>query len=236
MEEGARNVTLHHNLFAHNDDGNPRLQGATKVDFLSNIVYDWGLVAAGVHLSRAVEMNLANSYFRRGPDSIGSFFLPLDAPPVDPPSSIWIAANRGNDDNLYRYNSDPAPFQAAYPFLSGAPPFPASAAVDEADWAFELVLGRAGATVPKRDAVDMRLAGEARRRTGRLIDSPADVGGWPVYRPAPPPADADRDGMPDEWEAGCGLDPADPADAAEDADGDGYTALEAFLNGKGGDR
>jgi uncharacterized repeat protein (TIGR02543 family) len=38
--------------------------------------------------------------------------------------------------------------------------------------------------------------------------------------------DADEDGIPDDWETEHGLDPADPADALEDADGDGQSNRE----------
>lgn len=41
--------------------------------------------------------------------------------------------------------------------------------------------------------------------------------------------DADDDGMIDEWEKKYGLDPADPADASLDKDGDGFTNLEEFI-------
>jgi hypothetical protein len=37
--------------------------------------------------------------------------------------------------------------------------------------------------------------------------------------------------MPDEWELANQLDPADPADAAQDADGDGCTNLQEFRAG-----
>ena len=40
--------------------------------------------------------------------------------------------------------------------------------------------------------------------------------------------DADNDGMPDAWELKFGLNPNDPADAKEDADGDMFTNLEEF--------
>ena len=36
--------------------------------------------------------------------------------------------------------------------------------------------------------------------------------------------------MPDQWEAGHGLDPANPADGNADRNGDGYTNLEDWLN------
>ncbi len=47
----------------------------------------------------------------------------------------------------------------------------------------------------------------------------------------PPGFDTDRDGMPDAWELAQGFDPNDPSDHALDADGDGYTNLEEYLNG-----
>jgi hypothetical protein len=37
--------------------------------------------------------------------------------------------------------------------------------------------------------------------------------------------------MPDDWEKKHGLDPRDPSDAGKDADGDGYTSIEEYLNG-----
>jgi hypothetical protein len=44
-------------------------------------------------------------------------------------------------------------------------------------------------------------------------------------------ADADGDGMPDEWEVAHHLDPADPADASMDRDGDGVANLQEYLGG-----
>ena len=43
-------------------------------------------------------------------------------------------------------------------------------------------------------------------------------------------ADGDNDGMPDEWEAKNGLNPSNATDGNSDADSDGYTNIEEFLN------
>lgn len=40
--------------------------------------------------------------------------------------------------------------------------------------------------------------------------------------------DADKDGLPDDWERKYGLNPASAADADEDKDGDGFTNFEEF--------
>ena len=87
-----------------------------------------------------------------------------------------------------------------------------------------------GATRPVRDAVDQRIIQSVRKRTGSIIDSPKQVGGWPEYRTGNLPADSDGDGMPDKWEKKHHLNPNDPTDANRDNDGDGYTNIEEFLN------
>ncbi len=66
--------------------------------------------------------------------------------------------------------------------------------------------------------------------TGDIIDSQSEVGGWPQLQTGTPYADADKDGMADDWETLYGLDPADKADYNLDNDGDVYTNIEEFLN------
>ena len=93
------------------------------------------------------------------------------------------------------------------------------------------IIEEVGATRPARDAVDARIVEEIRTGGGRIIDSQTDVGGWPAYEQAKASADADGDGMPDAWEKRHGLDPADASDGPGDADADGYTNIEEYLNG-----
>ena len=63
-----------------------------------------------------------------------------------------------------------------------------------------------------------------------IIDSQTAVGGWPELARGRRRLDTDHDGMPDDWERKHGLDPNNPADGASDANGDGYTNLEEYLN------
>lgn len=63
-----------------------------------------------------------------------------------------------------------------------------------------------------------------------FITHPAEVGGYPEYQ-GTPYADADADGMPDDWETTHGLNPHDATDATKDANGDGYTNIEKFIYG-----
>ncbi len=122
-----------------------------------------------------------------------------------------------------------------------------------AEDARKYVLANAGATLPKRDAVDARIVKEA--TTGKveynpnvklpetqfkhrrmpidsykigIITDPAQVGGYPEYK-GTPYTDTDNDGMPDAYELKVGLNPKDAADAAKIAK-NGYSNIENYLN------
>jgi hypothetical protein len=71
---------------------------------------------------------------------------------------------------------------------------------------------------------------DVRDRTGRIIASQQEVGGWPRFASSSAAsADGDNDGIADEWEIRSGLNPKDPADATMVA-ADGHTWLEAYLD------
>jgi len=103
--------------------------------------------------------------------------------------------------------------------------------------AFNTVLARAGATLPKRDDVDRRVIESVRTShfatENGIVNDHREVGGYPRYgfSREDVAADSDRDGMPDVWETQYQLDPAQTGDGSQDADGDGYTNVEEYLNG-----
>ena len=95
----------------------------------------------------------------------------------------------------------------------------------------ELVLPTVGASLPKRDVVDLRLVDDVRNRTGKIIDSQQQVGAWPELKSGKVPLDSDNDGMPDAWEMKHHLNPHDPSDASLIGE-DGYSHVEEYVNGK----
>ena len=72
---------------------------------------------------------------------------------------------------------------------------------------------------------------DVRARTGKLIDSQTQVGGWPELKAGKVPVDSDNDGIPDEWEIKHGLNPHDASDASQIGKW-GYSNIEEYLNGK----
>ena len=97
--------------------------------------------------------------------------------------------------------------------------------------AFKMCLRYTGCSLV-RDRVDERIVENIVTGRGKLIDSQDEVGGWDDYPEAhrSDDWDIDRDGMPDTWEKRHGLNPRDSDDRNEDADGDGYTNLEEYIN------
>jgi len=121
--------------------------------------------------------------------------------------------------------------------------------------AYESVLANAGATLPRRDAVDARIVacvrtgqvwapgqlitplsikGLAKNNIGTagngIITDPSQVGGYPEYQ-GDPVKDLGVDGIPLSWKKKYNLDPADAGLAARDLQGDGYTVLDKYLDG-----
>jgi hypothetical protein len=94
---------------------------------------------------------------------------------------------------------------------------------------YEAVLTNVGATRPKLDSVDQRILSDVKNGTGKIINHPSEVGGWPKLATGKPPADRDNDGMPDAWEKAQGLNPEDDSDRHATGKS-GYTRLEEYLH------
>lgn len=185
-------VTLHHNLWAHNDSRNPRLGDNygnapfPVFDVRNNVIYDYGAIASGMTGDR-LSANYVGNYIRPGPSSNrtrGPIAL------TDTAAVTYFLRDNvvdGRDDltadnaRLFdRRERDGRALFTLAPRAFPAPPVRTTSARD----ALRDVLASAGATLPRRDAVDARLVRDVEQRSGRVIDSQKDVGGWPDYRGA----------------------------------------------------
>ncbi|MFK7817689.1 MAG: pectate lyase [Planctomycetaceae bacterium] len=256
---GSNHSTYHHNLLAHHSSRNPRFaSGCGNTDYRNNVVYNWGY--ASCYGAEAKQKGKDKFNFSKV-NMVGNYYKP--GPATDPARKAQLAApsSRGADDK--------GSWHVAGNVVEGSPEVTANnwsglrgdnfIKLDEpwkampirqqtATEAFKSVLAHAGATLPKRDAVDARIIQEVRRGTATyegiyktrkrvadkskitgIIDSQKDVGGWPELKSVPAPKDSDHDGMPDEWEVSKGLNPNDGTDRNKIAAA-GYTMLEVYLN------
>lgn len=233
-------ITFHHNIYAHHNSRNPRPGGEEGMpgiilDFRNNLIYDWGMTC-GYSGETRVRINYVGNYLKPGPSSRPynrGFAFNVGGPLT----TIFAAGNylegfpEKNRDNWLMIRLPAGLREGGEQSIKAMSPFPvAPVRTDSSEAAYQGILKNAGATLPVRDAVDARIVEEIKTGGGRIIDSQAEVGGWPEYAQAPAPVDRDSDGMPDRWEKRYGLNPADPSDSSRDADGDGYTNIEEFLN------
>lgn len=252
---GGYNATFHHNLWACNTGRNPSVGMIYDFTFANNVIYNWRhrTVDGGDHRSF---YTIINNYFKPGP--VTPLSDPISYRVLKPEArrdkhfntdygKAYVSGNvvEGNervtrdnwDGGVQVELADGSDPQLVLDRVRAAKPYPYSYLdVTTAEEAYKSVLDDSGAIRPKRDAVDERVVNMVRTGTvtyaeGKgIITDISQVGGYPEYA-GKPYVDADNDGMPTEWEVEHGLDPQDPADAAADLNGDGYTNIEDFLNG-----
>jgi pectate lyase len=273
---GGYNATFHHNLWASNSGRNPSIGMIYDFNFINNVVFNWKhrTVDGGDHRSF---YNIVNNVFKPGPatptdEPVGYRILKAESrrakPPVDDYGRAYVAGNivignervtRDNWDGGVQVESI-GPAAPVLAQLRAPEPYPhAYVEVRPAQAAYEHVLANAGATRPRRDAVDRRViesvrSGKTTAKAGskvheelgrygfspQLVQSIVDLipkgiitdpsqVGGYPKYSGRPYKDSDADGMPDDWERKHGLNPRDSSDANGDLDGDGYTNIEAFI-------
>ena len=268
---GGLNSTMARNLFANNVARNPSVGMWGDFSFVNNVLFNWWnrTLDGGDYRSM---WNIINNYYKPGPitpenDPVRYRIAKSEKGSIDATifARIYAQGNKIHDNKLISDDNWAGGIQLGMPHEKATEyfgkvrmksPFPmADVRIMPAQEAFEWVLDHAGATIPKRDAVDERIVKQV--RTGIIAykegldakDSkyvkrrlPADsykkgiitnvnqVGGYPEYK-GTPYKDTDSDGMPDWWEEKHGLNPNDPADTHGDINGDGYTNIEKFING-----
>lgn len=223
-------VSFHHNLYAHHRTRCPRpgTYGAERgihLDFRNNAIYDW-ISPAGYTSEDRATLNYVGNYLKPGPSTKDRRFAFKIG---GAGTRMFVADNvlEGVEAaDAWSLIAKARPANKAGEAIA-LPPVRTDAPAD----AYSKVLEGAGATLPRRDAADLRVAEAVREGKGKVINSQEEVGGWPEYAGGEAPADEDEDGMPDAWERANGLDPATPEDAPADKDGDGYTNVEEYLNG-----
>ncbi len=254
---GGQNASFHHNLLAHHDSRNPRFdhdyvdkKHAGPIDFVNNVIYNWGgnSTYGGEGSSNGAggrHINMVNNYYQPGPSTNNKVRTRI----VDPwtscdncisacggnvlPPVIFLSGNVMKDaDEVTRDNWKGSTKAKSVTgtdtrWKEGLTLLPAE---QEAASAYQTVLAKAGCSL-SRDAVDLRIVQEVQQGTGKLIDKPSDVGGWPELKPGDSVVtDEDEDHIPDEWEKKYGLDPTNRKDAKAQTLVAGLSNYEVYLN------
>ena len=256
---GAKNGSMHHNLFAHCKNRNPRFAGIStyspntvgveNVDFWNNVIYDWGINT--VYGGDGGNYNVVNNFYKWGPSTGSTVKSRICNPGYDPTNGVpfgkWYVDGNYVDGSTTTSNNnwlgvtmgsnnpaDTVLSKVTTPFVVAGTPTRQSATA-----AYDSVLKNVGCVLPNRDTLDNRIINDVKNRTGSLIDVQGGyphatpyaqtVNAWPTLNSTSAPVDTDHDGMPDAWETAHGLNPNNAADRST-IDASGYTMLELYIN------
>ncbi len=230
-----------------------------KVEFRNNVIYNWGSNSA--YAGEGGVYNIVNNYYKPGPATLAARNKKLAhrifAPNADEGANaqaagVWgkfyVSGNfvHGNKEvstnnwlGVHPDVKNDASFDIKNIKLETAVQFHGNSKT--AEESYNAIIKHVGASL-KRDAVDQRLIEELKTGTtsfkgsrgsiNGIIDSQADVGGWPTqtFDANDLPIDTDGDGLPDAWEIKNGLDINNPNDANMIAPCGHYSHLELYLH------
>lgn len=233
-------ISIVKNLYAHNFARNPEIRAGQEIEVVNNWMYNYGLshlvlaVGAGNGGTLATTVNAIGNVFTPGPSS-QDYKMPIHLSAMGAGSAIYlqdnlwtkIATDVNGDQDQAKLVSDSGGARhlvAASTIGSGA--------IDilDAQEVVAYIAANVGARPFDPDVIDDGIVRSAINGTGTIVDSVAQAGGQVVQQLVAAAADTDADGMPDWFEGLYGFN-ARAADSAGDADGDGYTNLEEYING-----
>jgi hypothetical protein len=247
-------ATTHHTLWAHNHTRNPKARPDGLLDWLNNVTFDYdiGFIMGDSASAADWKANVRGNYFIRlsGSDNSHALEKARTTPEGKPNFTLHASDNlfdkNGNailDGKDYgyeiasgNYSNSSAPIAA-----SGGVPVPLDAPL----LAYKKIASQAGAlrlnaafAKPIHDEVDTILMNNLltlkRHHVRHEKETGASREGFGELESTPPPADTDRDGLPDFWEATLGFDAKATDHNHPVAPGafvpTGYTRLEEYLH------
>lgn len=238
---GGTNASYHHNLLAHHDSRSPRLdRELQKTDVRYNVIYDWGKTnsAYGAEpysynnkTQKGSMVNWAGNYYKYGPATSAilrsRIFDVSNGENIKPYAQFYFMNNyvEGFEDvtadNTKGINNIQAADIVSEPFDMGEYELPEQTAAE----AYDYVLQNAGATLPKRDAVDARIIADVKNGTGKVINTPDEVAGYL------PTEETHRTfEIPQEWIAENNLTGLKETDIIKSGEFAGYMLIEAYVN------
>lgn len=214
-QAGSR-VTMYGSLFSHAEGRLPYAMSEAYVE-VNNVFYDRINTFNRLAAQRGVptKNTLVGNVFKNGP-SLASWASPRGVIEI---SNTFVAGGQVylednklagfQESSQWDLTTNKSAVPLAFVQASSKPAWNEGLAVKPVDQVMDWVLASAGARPADRLPYETRIVENARNGTGKVIDSLAEIGGWPVVPfherklviPKNPSADADGDGYTnlEEW-------------------------------------
>jgi hypothetical protein len=192
IHDNVSDILIINNLYAHNMERSPLFKGGARGMVVNNLIYDPG--------PRAVHYNLIAEEWADHERQLGSLALignVLRAGPSTPPDLALFMIGGSGDIELYTSDNIAndrlgRPLTEIGRYTTGtarvirvrkAPTLPEGVKPLAATDVQDAVIRTAGARPWDRDAEDRRIVADTIEGRGEIIDSEAQVGGYPVIAP-----------------------------------------------------
>ncbi|MGH8175007.1 MAG: pectate lyase family protein [Steroidobacter sp.] len=202
IHDNASDILIVGNLYAHNYERNPLFKGGVRGMVINNLIYNPG--ARAVHYNLIAEEWGAQPYQNGQMTLIGNV---LRGGPSTPPGlPLFMLGGSGDielyeDDNLaVDWVGRPLEKIGRYTTASAKilplarPALPLNVKLLRAADVQDSIIRNAGARPGERDAIDARIVADTIEGRGEIIDSEAEVGGYPQYKETRQPFD------PKKWD------------------------------------
>lgn len=201
-------VTVHHNLFAHNEERSPLVGCEGDIEIINNLVYNWQWDGTNcIHYSGygPTYANIVGNYYKRGLGTVSNYGG-ISVWDAEVPSLYYI---HNNYDSVYRTSQSQDDWdcvEGSESLRSNVPLFTQSTnpvTVDNVMDNYNIVLNNVGARPLDRDTADTRVVNSVIAGTGNFVTDEDTVGGFPslTYHyvgfnvGADPHGDDDSDGL-----------------------------------------
>jgi pectate lyase len=193
LAKNSTHIAVLRNLYAHNNQRNPRIARGVWAAVVNNFMYNWGNRCCEIFSRREFEEFPAattksvviGNYAKRGPNSTQNF-IRIDSGPEDGhiqlyrDGNITLLANGDLDDEMkissgWEGNLEEMKSKDFF--------WHESIEIMDAEDVPQYIAGNVGARPWDRDPIDKRIINEAFTGTGAIIDSENDREGYPKYEP-----------------------------------------------------
>jgi len=215
-------VSFHHNLIAHGERRNPRLD-MLEFDYRNNILYNYKGTGYGSS-NDYLRLNYVGSIVKAGPDTKSLSGCAFGEETV---YGQWYG-----EDNILPDSPDFVLFKTDKLSIIKNPHRFAPVNTHPAKEAYRLILQQGGATKPSRDIITLYISRTVEEGNGMIPETP-DL--WPnrgfgTYKKASIETDSNKNGIPDKWEISNGFDPASFNPIGREIN-PYYDNIEMYING-----
>jgi pectate lyase len=180
IHDNCRDITVARNLYADNNQRNPYFKTASTGIIANNLIYNPGVHAIRTHWVKAEWEGAPEPPFAKI-SIVGNVLIPGN----NTQTNAFIIGDHADlyiKDNLIKENKTGIPMTSGtFNEIKNPPVWHNELEIMDPEKVMEYVLSHAGARPACRDPIDQRIINSVYEKTGKIIDSQEEVGGYPAY-------------------------------------------------------